>query len=373
VRLSKAAAAAITLVVTAAVASFGAPAFAADRFRDKEWHLQSLKVAEANKISSGRGIVVAVLDTGVFPHKDLRNNLLSGGSVLSESDNGKSDLDGHGTEMASLIAAHGRGSNGIVGIAPAAKILPVKAMNPDGTGDGLKTANGITWAVDHGAKIINFSGATNPENDLDAAIALAAKHDVLVVAASGSTKNVTPAYPAGIPGVLAVGAIDRSNKPASFTPVSTSVQLCAPGVDIESAGPNNSYWNGQGTSEATAIVSGAAALVRAKFPDLSAQDVIHRLTATATDIGARDKCGFGGLNILKALTANVPPLATTTPAATASSAAPAPASTAPTTAAAAPDAESASSSTPLIVAGVVVVLLIGGLVALIVIRRRKTS
>jgi type VII secretion-associated serine protease mycosin len=371
VKLSKAAAAAITLVVTAAVASVGAPATAADRFRDKEWHLQSLKVAEANKISSGRGIVVAVLDTGVFPHVDLRNNLLSGTSVISDHDNGKTDPHGHGTEMASLIAAHGRGSSGIVGIAPAAKILPVRFANAEGGTDGTSLAKGITWAVGHGARIINVSAVTDPGDELDAAIALAAKHDVLVVAASGDTEDVAPAYPAGLPGVLAVGAIDQSNKPASFTPVSKSVQLCAPGVNIESASPNNRYVNGQGTSEATAIASGAAALIRAKFPDLSAQDVIHRLTATATDIGARDKCGNGALNLLKALTADVPPLATT-PSASASTAAPAPSSAAPT-AAAAPNSEPASSSTPVIIAGVVVVLLIGGLVALIVIRRRKTS
>src|SRR4051794_36037425 len=111
----------------------GSPAMA-DEYRDRQWHLRSLNVAAANKISSGEGVVVAVVDSGVFPHMDLRRNLLSGASAVKNGEkDGKSDSLGHGTDMASLIAAHGRGDDlGVVGIAPAAKILPVIDTNPDG-------------------------------------------------------------------------------------------------------------------------------------------------------------------------------------------------------------------------------------------------
>ena len=166
-------------------------------------------------------------------------------------------------------------------------------------------------------------------------------------------------FPASTEGVLAVGAVDRSGKHAPFSVPGKPVQICAPGEDLESTRLNSSYRPSTGTSPATAVVSGAAALVRAKFPDLSAPEVIHRLTATADDIGkpGRDEeCGFGVLNLMAALTADVPP--------------PRPASPTPTTTAEASDDEPASSHTPLIAAAV---LLVGGALAMIVIRRRKTT
>jgi subtilisin family serine protease len=176
-------------------------------------------------------------------------------------------------------------------------------------------------------------------------------------------------------GVLAVGASDRSGKHASFSVSSKYVQICAPGDKIEAAKPKDRYAIGRGTSESTAIVSGAAALVRAKFPELPASEVIHRLTATATDIGkpGRDnECGYGLLNIVKALTADVPPLTGTAPP-TAPAPTESPTQTPATTAAAAPDPDlkSAGSNTPAIIGGVVGVLLFVGLLALLAIRRRR--
>jgi type VII secretion-associated serine protease mycosin len=332
----------------------------------------SLKVVNANRISSGEGIVVAVVDSGVFPHRDLRLNLLSGASTIKAgAKNGQRDPLGHGTEMASLIAAHGRGDRlGVVGIAPAAKILPVIDTNPDGTGNSSQSADAIEWAVNHGADVVNFSGAVGPSFGMQDAITLAGDKDVLVVAAAGNKdQDVVAAYPAAMPGVLAVGASDREGEPARFAVSSKTVQLCAPGVDIEGAYLHNKYWNGDGSSEATAIVSGAAALIRAKFPDLSAQEVIHRLTATATDNGPPgrdDKCGYGVLNIVKALTAAVRPLNTASSAAQTASAAPS------TTAAAAPQSNKASSSVLAIVGGLAVAALVGGLAAFLVVRRRRS-
>ena len=134
----------------------------------------------------------------------------------------------------------------------------------------------------------------------------------MVVAAIGNVndKNKSPRYPAAYPGVLAVGGIDRNGRRAEFSVTGPEVMIMAPAVDITSPAPGGGYTVSKGTSDATAIVSGAAALVRARFPELSAPEVIRRLTLTADDAGppGRDvEYGFGILNIVRALTEELPP------------------------------------------------------------------
>jgi len=353
--------------ITVVVAVAPTPAYA-DAVRDRQWHLHSLKVAKANGISRGDGVVVAVVDTGVDPHPDLRSNLLEGGSVLaSRPDNGQGDQNGHGTLMASLIAATGRkGGDGVVGIAPSAKILPVRDSDAQGRGNSVRAAEAIAWATSHQAQIINFSRAVSPSIALQKAVKDAIASDILVVAAAGNKdQDAVAAYPAEMDGVLAVGASDRSGNPAGFSRPSKQVSICAHGVDIVGAEPNGRYSIGEGTSQATAIGSGAAALVRSKFPDLSAPDVIHRLTATADDVGAPgrdDECGYGVLNIVKALTAEVPPLSGTS-----ASPSSAPTPTDERGEAAAPK----GSKMPLVLGGVAAAVAV--VVALLVVRRRKRA
>jgi type VII secretion-associated serine protease mycosin len=357
------------LSVAAVIALPASPA-QADWVRDKQWYLDALKIPQAHSISKGSGVTVAVVDSGVDPHPDLRDNLVDGTEVSpGKTDDGRIDTEGHGTAMAGIIAAPGRSvSDGLLGIAPAAKILPVKTSNAGSTLIGA----GIDWAAEHGAKVINVSAAPGPSLALRNAISAAAKDDAVVVAGSGNKPDfVQFGFPAAMPGVLAVGATDRSGKHASFSVTGSPMQICAPGVDIETARLKGSYAVASGTSESTAIVSGAAALVRAKFPQLSAPEVIHRLTATATDIGKPgrdDECGFGLLNIVKALTADVPPRQ---PSGAASAGSPTRTSSAPQ--AATPDTEPTGGTLPAVVGGVVVVLLVGGAVAFLTIRRRKTS
>jgi type VII secretion-associated serine protease mycosin len=357
------------LSIAAVVALPASPA-QADWVRDKQWYLEYLKIAQAHTLSKGTGVTVAVVDSGVNPHPDLRRNLLDGTDVSpGKANNGQIDSEGHGTAMAGIIAAPGRAaSDGLLGIAPAAKILPVKTANAGSTLIGA----GIEWAAQHGAKVINVSAAPGPSLALKNGISAAATNDAVVVAGSGNKPDfVQFGFPAAMPGVLAVGATDRSGKHASFSVTGSPTLICAPGVDIETARLKGSYAVASGTSESTAIVSGAAALVRAKFPQLSAQEVIHRLTATATDIGKPgrdDECGFGVLNIVKALTADVP---ASQPSAGASSTVPA--ATAEASPAAAPDTEPVNSIVPVVIGGVVVVLLVGGVVTFLAIRRRKTS
>jgi subtilisin family serine protease len=251
-------------------------------------------------------------DSGVFQHRDLIDNLADGANLISsEKATDNSDRTGHGTGLAGLIVGHGHNSGeGVLGIAPESRLIPIKVTN--GPTDQAILGAGIALATTLGAKVINVSLIGGPSRQLASAVETAAQADAVLVAASGNDwKAATIGYPAALPGVLAVGAIDKSGKHASFSTSGSNLGICAPGTEIVTTGPGTKYSTVEGTSASAAIVSGAAALVRAKFPELSAPEVIHRLTATATDIGppGRDEqCGYGVLNILKALTADVPPL-----------------------------------------------------------------
>jgi len=283
-----------------------------DRIRSDQWHLQYLQVSTVHQHSRGDGITVAVVDTGVDAHPDLRDNIASGLDLTTNSER-LEDLDPHGTGIAGLIAAHGRGPNsGALGIAPRSKILPIRDRDlvSKGTSDGL--ARGIEWAIEHGADVINISSGGGPSHRLRQAIDAAVRADVVVVAAAGNQpSDLGVSFPAAYDGVLAVGATDRNGDHAAVSVTGEKVGLSAPGVDIYSTSIDGKYSKATGTSAATAIVSGAVALVRSRFPGLSAREVVHRLTATAVDKGApgRDEqYGYGVLDLVAALTADVPPL-----------------------------------------------------------------
>jgi subtilisin family serine protease len=247
--------------------------------------------------------------------------------------------------------------------------LPVKVSNATQNGTSVTIAAGIEWAATNGAKVINVSSATGPSLALKDATQVASANDAVLVAGAGNKPDFLQfGYPAAMEGVLAVGSTDRTGKHAGFSITGQQIDLCAPGVDIGSTRPKGKYSVSRGTSSSTAIVSGAAALVRSKFPNLSAQEVIQRLTSTATDIGPPgrdDQCGYGLLNIVAALTAPAP-----------SSAAPTPDTPAPTTTEAppptpTPEREPASDNTPLIAGGIVAALAAAGALAFVVTRRRR--
>jgi type VII secretion-associated serine protease mycosin len=361
------------MALTASVLAWDGPA-RADNVRDHQWYLKSLRVTEAQTLSKGAGVTIAVVDTGVYPHPDIRSNLLKGVDVVPGGHgDGQLDQAGHGTNMATTIAGHRESSSdGVLGIAPAAKILPVKITNRLKSMPATEMAKGIDWATLHGARVINVSAGTTPAFELQTAVRSAIRSDVVVIASVGNTSEVgLIPFPAAMDGVLTVGASGRSGKYDKLSLKDPKVQICAPGVDIVTAQPTDKYVETNGTSSSTAIVSGAAALVRAKFPQLSGPEVIHRLTATADDIGPPgrdDECGFGELNIVKALTADVPPLTGATPSATpTTNAAPIPG---PRTTAAAPGRRSGSAAA---VGWVVGILAVGALVGFLVVRLRRHS
>jgi type VII secretion-associated serine protease mycosin len=308
---------AFVLVGAIAALTFGTPA-SADPIRDAEWHLAFLNVPEAHKYSQGDGVIVGIVDTGVdASHPDLAGNVLTGKDFTGTSNDGRQDINGHGTGMAGLIAAHGR----VLGIAPKAKILPVRSKI-DNYGAGSTAA---AWAVDNGARVLCLAYGEADSATSREAIQRAIDNDIVVVAAVGNEPRLPGVdYPAAYPGVVGAAGVDRNGNHAAISVLSPFAMLAAPAVDIattdiRTAG-HTGYANGVGTSAATAIIAGAAALVRAKYPNLSATEVIHRLTATADDKGTpgRDnEYGYGVINLVKALTADVSALEpTTTPTTT---------------------------------------------------------
>ena len=303
------------------------PARAESDVRDHQWHLDALRIDQVHRITTGEGVVVAVVDSGVdATHPDLAGQVLEGSRMSGEQDQGLVDNRNHGTGVAGLIAGNGRGPDSVLGIAPGAKILPVKVFS-GGLG-GTDLPQGIRYAVDQGADVINVSMATGQTDRLLDALRYAESHDVVVVASAGNkVADEDPEAdpdrgveaPARIPGVVAVSAVDSRGRAWDGGLRGPEVALAAPGVEMafltaegkplgRPLRPGYGLVPG-GTSMASPVVAGAAALLRAHSPELSAANVVNRLIATADDLGApgRDEdIGFGRVNILRALTEDVP-------------------------------------------------------------------
>ncbi|MEV1144131.1 type VII secretion-associated serine protease mycosin [Micromonospora sp. NPDC049799] len=339
--------------------------------RHDQWHLRYLNVTSAHRLSKGAGVTVAVADTGVDPHPDLTRNLLRGRDFLSdEAGDGRDDPNSHGTGMAGIIAAHGRpNGTGALGIAPEAKILPIRVLESDSEGDNDRLADAIDYAVSSGADVVSISAGGGFSTRLAQAIETARSADVIVVAAAGNRPDDTDViFPASADGVLAVGGVDKRGQHAAVSVEGPQLDIVAPAVDMYSTSYDSLYSKGTGTSSATAIVAGAAALVRSKYPDLPASEVVHRLTATAVDKGPPgrdDQYGYGVIDLVAALTADVPPLGFNSSP---------PVSTAAQSSAAQPDTGSEGSESTirgLLTLGVL--LAVGGVWAAVAWRRRHSD
>ncbi|MGW5578505.1 type VII secretion-associated serine protease mycosin [Micromonospora chokoriensis] len=279
------------------------------------WAQQRLGAERAWSMSKGEGVVVAVVDTGVDAvTPQLRGRVLRG-IDLTSAGRGRADSDcfGHGTFIAGIIAAAPSDGSGFTGVAPEARILPIRVATTMNDGTASRLAQGIRLAADAGADVINVSASTAaPEPALVAAVAYAEAKNVVVVAAAanGAQEGAGPAYPAALPTVLAVGAIDATGKRASFSQTGEHLALVAPGADVVSIGPRGpGHWKGSGTSYAVPIVVGTAALVRSYRPGLSAAQVRHRLLITADHPAANlpdPRYGWGEVNPAAALSAVLP-------------------------------------------------------------------
>lgn len=281
---------------------------------------------EAWQTTKGKGVTVAVLDTGVEDdHPDLVGNVLEGKDMVGfGADRGDRAWARHGTAMAGIIAGHGHGyadGDGVMGIAPEARILPVRVILEDGDSSrgkarntrGNALAEGIRWAADHGADVINLSlgddsKSAHPEPAEDEAVQYALKKGVTVVASAGNggEKGDHISYPAAYPGVIAATAVDRYGTRASFSTRRWYATVAAPGDDVVIADPDHKYYEGWGTSAAAAFVSGAVALVKAAHPGLTPAQIKKLLEDTARDapVGGRDDSrGYGFVDPAAALKA----------------------------------------------------------------------
>ncbi|MFB8117633.1 type VII secretion-associated serine protease mycosin [Streptomyces sp. NPDC056465] len=288
----------------------------ADAIRDQQWGLEALHTGTAWQTTKGKGITVAVLDTGVDDdHPDLDGQVLPGKDLIGfGAGRGDSSWALHGTAMAGIIAGRGSGpgrADGVLGVAPEAKILPVRVILESGdparkrarASRGTALADGIRWATDHGADVINLSlgddsESAHPEPGEDAAVQYALGKGVAVVASAGNggEKGDRVSYPAAYPGVIAAAAVDKYGTHAAFSTRRWYATVSAPGVDVVVANPDRHYYIEWGTSAASAYVSGAVALVRAAHPGLSPAQIKTLLADTARDApsGGRDDArGYG--------------------------------------------------------------------------------
>ncbi|WP_281382733.1 S8 family serine peptidase [Actinomadura verrucosospora] len=305
----------------------------ADEVRDAVTRvLESLDVPQAWALARGAGTTVAVLDSGVDAGQaDLAGSVTTGPDYTAgASPRGVPPKRLHGTNMASIIAGHGHGPGGalgVVGVAPQARLLSLRViLERDEPGFAAFTGNrryagtiadGIRYAVGHGADVINLSlGRSYPTERERAAVAYAISRNVVVVAAAGNGGAERTAerggharytYPASFPGVVSVAAVDARGRHAGFSNRNSAVVVSAPGVQIIGAGPGDRYWIGDGTSPATAFVSGVAALVRSRHPGLAPALVAQALAASTRHRPARGYdpgVGFGRVDALAALTAS---------------------------------------------------------------------
>jgi membrane-anchored mycosin MYCP len=279
------------------------------------WAQRRLGADRAWELSRGAGVTVAVVDTGVDAGTpQLSGRVLRGFDMTVTGGAGNTDCFGHGTFVAGIIGAAPMSGAGFFGVAPEVRILPVRASNGE-EGTSLAFARGIQAAVDAGAKVINISANTTaPDEALVAAVEYAESRDVVVVAAAANgseSPNSEPvtAYPAALPTVLAVAAVDSTGQRASFSQPGSYLGLAGPGADITSVGPGGpGHRRGSGTSYAAPFVAGVAALVRAYRPGLTAAQVRHRLRqtadqpATVPDPGV----GWGVVNPLAAVATELP-------------------------------------------------------------------
>ncbi|MEV0644639.1 type VII secretion-associated serine protease mycosin [Phytomonospora sp. NPDC050363] len=294
----------------------------ADDVRPKQWQLDALHAADAWPQSTGAGAVVAVVDSGVDAgHVDLRGKVLPGADFVKSDDgsggDGTFDPVGHGTSVAALIAGQ-NDPDGVVGLAYDAMILPVRVLDKDNRYDDAGVvARAVRWAVDHGADVVNLSlGGVGKSTELGEAITYALSREVVVVACTGnvdSSKDDEQSvwFPARMPGVVAVSGLSPDGEFWDGALTGVPTVLSAPADHLTSAHPDG-YWNIQGTSFAAPLVSATAALVRSKFPDMSAANIINRLIFTAADLGKPgrdDVYGFGRVNPVGALSPQIPEVA----------------------------------------------------------------
>jgi thermitase len=264
-----------------------------DPYLDRQWALSHIQISQLwQTTSGGSGVLVAVLDTGIDgSHEDLSGKVVgevnfSGSSVVT-------DLYGHGTHIAGIIAAYSDNGLGVVGVAPQSLLLNVKVAEDDGRCRASVVAKGIIWAVDNGAEVINISiEIREPSAELEAAVNYAWNNGAIVIAAAGNEGSQTPVYPAAYENVIAVAATEPDDTRALLSNYGAWVDVAAPGYDIYSTLPDNDYGYKTGTSFATAFVSGLAAILFDTLTDSNGNGYLNDEVAAALTSDCQQVIGF---------------------------------------------------------------------------------
>ncbi|WP_432105267.1 type VII secretion-associated serine protease mycosin [Streptomyces sp. bgisy091] len=307
--------------------------FPAKPYAGRPWALQRVLMDELWGQSTGKGVRVAVIDTGV----DVKNPQLakavdtgSGSNLLPKNlkdengspiergkENGTTDVVGHGTKVAGIIAAREAKGTGFTGLAPDATIIPIQQNDAEGHGTAETLAAAIDHAVREGADVINISqdtaNAVEPAPALKQAVDAALAEEVVVVASAGNDGldgTLKETYPASFPGVLAVAASDRNNERAAFSQSGEFVGVAAPGVDMIATVPGGGHCSDNGTSFSAPYVSGVAALIKAKHKDWTQEQIVAQIEQTAErSIAGHDPLvGWGVVDPVRALTEDDKPI-----------------------------------------------------------------
>jgi subtilisin family serine protease len=303
----------------------------------EQWHLERIGMpAVWSVITSTMATPIAILDTGArTDHPDLAGNLwtnagevpnngqdddgngyiddihgmrffhtYSGGQAYPQVNPDVNDDNGHGTHVAGIAGAVGNNTTGVSGVSWKARLMIVRVLDESALGWESDIIQGLEYAVDNGARVINMSlGQADPSPALSEAIDYAEAHGVVVIAASGNQGGAL-LYPAAYPSVLAVGASDQSDQRASFSAYGPQLDLLAPGVSLLSTWPGVPYFTKSGTSMAAPQVTATAALLRSLRPNLSPAQIRFCIAVSAADLGPPgrdDLTGWGRLDAARAL------------------------------------------------------------------------
>ena len=273
-----------------------------------QWHLAKIQAPAAWDVTTGDStIVVAVVDSGVTAsHPDLAGKLLAGYDFVA-NDSDPTDENGHGTAVAGVVAPASNNLVGIAGVAWANPILPVRVLDAAGSGSYSAICNGITYAADRGARIINMSlGGTASSAALQDAINYAWGKRCVLIAAAGNSGTDIASYPAACNNVIAVSATDSADVRPTWSNFGNYVDVAAPGVDILSAYGADQYAAWNGTSFSSPVTSGVAALMASANPSLTNVQLVDLLLKNSDDIGAvgyDTYYGNGRVNASRAVTA----------------------------------------------------------------------
>ncbi|MGH7845022.1 MAG: S8 family serine peptidase, partial [Candidatus Binatia bacterium] len=273
-----------------------------------QWHLPKISAPGGWDITIGSASVpVAMIDSGVDPaHPDLAAKLLPGFNFLSDNTD-THDVYGHGTATAGTAAAMTNSGIGVAGLAWSNPIMPLVVLNSSNYASYADIASAITYAADHGAKVINISiGGSSNSSTLQNAVNYAWSKGVVIVASAMNNNTSTPYYPAALTNVLAVAATDQYDNKASFSNYGSWIDVAAPGTYIYTTKNGGAYGNWQGTSFSSPLVAGLAALVFSHNPELSNAQVVDLIKSNADDrgtVGFDQYFGWGRINASRTLAA----------------------------------------------------------------------